>query len=314
VTEPARDGNDAPLERSGVAALIGNTPLVEITRLNPERARGVRVYAKLEGFNPGGSVKDRPALFMIEDGERRGAVTGDRPLIDATSGNTGIAYAMLCAAKGYACELVMPGNASVERQRILQAFGATVTLTDAAEGQDGAIDHVRARVKDEPNRYFYPDQYGNPENPRAHYATTGPEIWRQTAGAVTHFVAGLGTTGTLMGTARFLREKRGDVRVIGLEPSGPFHGLEGLKHLETQHVPEIFNAASCDERVGVDTERAYALTRDLALKEGLFVGGSSGAALAGALDVAASAPAGSVIVTVFPDAGDKYLSTPLWRA
>lgn len=299
-------------ERTGVAALVGNTPLVEIARLNPERARGVRVLAKLEMRNPGGSVKDRPALWMIEDGERTGALTSERTLIDATSGNTGIAYAMLCAAKGYACELYMPANASEERKRVLRGYGARVTLTDPLDGQDGAIDRVRARVKDDPSPWFYPDQYSNPANPRAHYESTGPEIWRDTGGAVTHFVAGLGTTGTVMGTARYLRERQPGVRIVGLEPAGPMHGLEGLKHLATSHVPEIFRASEVDERASVESERAYALARQLAREEGLFVGASSGAALAGALDVAARAPPGSVVVTLFPDGGDRYLSTRLW--
>ncbi len=305
-------GAARPLARAGVAALIGNTPLVEILRLNPERGRGVRVLAKLEGRNPGGSVKDRPALFIIEDAERRGLLHAGKTLIDATSGNTGIAYAMLCAARGYSCELVLPGNVSEERKRVLRAFGATLHLTDPLEGQDGAIDAARDLVVRDPLRYFYADQYSNPANPLAHEETTGPEIWRQSRASVTHFVAGLGTSGTLMGVGRFLRRVKPDVVVAGIEPTGPFHGIEGLKHMATSHVPGVFRPGEVDRRIGVPTERAYDLTTRLAREEGLFVGGSSGAALAGALDVAEDAPPGSVVVTVFADSGDRYLSTPLF--
>ena len=288
--------------------LIGNTPLVEIERLNPHRARDVRIFAKLESRNPGGSVKDRPARAIILDAEARGLLPG-RALLDATSGNTGIAYAMLCASRGYECHLVLPGNASAERLAILRAYGATLHLTDPLEGQDGAIDEAR-RLAGDP-RYFHADQYNNEANPRAHTETTGPEIWRQTEGRVTHFVAGLGTTGTLMGTARFLRAKRPDLRVAAVEPSGPFHGIEGLKHLATSHVPGIFAANEAGERLSVVSERAIELTRRLARDEGLLVGGSSGAALDGALQLAASAQPGSVIVTIFPDGGERYLSTGL---
>jgi len=297
---------------SDLFALIGNTPLVEIERLNPERARGVRVLAKLESRNPGGSVKDRAARGIILDGEKRGLLPG-KVLLDATSGNTGIAYAMLCAARGYACELVLPSNASAERQRILRAYGAELHLTDPIDGQDGAIDLAHALAKKDPQRYWHADQYGNAANPQAHYETTGPEVWQQTGGKVTHFVAALGTTGTLMGAARFLREKRRDISIHAVEPAGPFHGIEGLKHLASSHVQPIFRHDQAGERVPVETERAQQLTRELARLEGLLVGGSSGAALAGALRVAASAPAGAVVVTVFPDGGERYLSSELFR-
>ncbi|HET6406041.1 MAG TPA: cysteine synthase family protein [Candidatus Thermoplasmatota archaeon] len=290
-----------------VFGLIGNTPLVEIRRLNPERARGVRIFAKLESRNPGGSVKDRPARAIVLDAEKRGLLPG-RALLDATSGNTGIAYAMLCAARGYECHLVMPANASPERIRILEAYGAKLHLTDPLEGQDGAIDTVRALAAAEPGRYFYADQYSNPANPRAHEETTGPEIWQQTAGMVTHFVGGLGTTGTLLGTSRYLRSRRPDVRVLAVEPAGPFHGLEGLKHLATSHVPAIFSEKEAGTRVPVETEEALRLTRALAREEGLLVGGSSGAALAGALRAAKEANEESTIVAVFPDGGERYLS------
>lgn len=292
--------------------LIGNTPLVEIRRLNPHRERGVRILAKLESRNPGGSVKDRPARHIVLDAEARGLLTPERPLLDATSGNTGIAYAMLCAARGYACHLVMPANASKERIRILRAYGAHLHLTDPLEGQDGAIDTVREMAAREPDKWFYADQYSNPANPRAHYETTGPEVWRGTQGAVTHFVAGLGTTGTLMGASRYLREKRPSVTIAALEPAGPFHGIEGLKHLATSHVPAIFSEKEAGLRLSVQTERAQALTRALAREEGLLVGGSSGAALAGALELAATAPEGACIVVVFPDGGERYLSTTLF--
>ena len=294
-----------------VFGLIGNTPLVEIARLNPHRARGVRVYAKLESRNPGGSVKDRPARAIILDAEKRGLLPG-KALLDATSGNTGIAYAMLCASRGYECHLVIPANASRERLRILAAYGATLHLTDPLEGQDGAIDRCREMAAEAPERFFHADQYNNPANPLAHYETTGPEIWQQTGGAVTHFVGGLGTTGTLMGTSAFLRGKRPGLVVASVEPSGPFHGIEGLKHLATSHVPGIFREADAGLRLGVETEVAQRLTRELAAKEGLLVGGSGGAALAGALQVAQDAPEGSVVVTVLPDGGERYLSTELF--
>ena len=296
-----------------ILPLIGNTPLIEITRLNPHRTRSVRIFAKLECQNPGGSVKDRAAKSIILDGERRGELTTERALIDATSGNTGIAYAMICASRGYACHLVMPDNASAERKKTLRAFGATLHLTDPLEGQDGAIDTVRALVAKDPSVWFYADQYSNPANPQAHFETTGPEIWRQTHSEVSHFVAALGTTGTLVGTSRFLRGARDDVRVVALEPDGPMHGLEGLKHLASSHVPEIFDAKVADERRTVATGRAIDLTRGLAAEEGLLLGASSGAALAGALDVAADAPDGSTIVTIFPDGGGRYLSTRLFE-
>lgn len=294
-----------------VFSLIGNTPLVEIRRLNPERERGVRILAKLESRNPGGSVKDRPARHIILDAERRQLLPG-RALLDATSGNTGIAYAMLCAARGYECHLVLPANASKERLRILEAYGATLHLTDPLEGQDGAIDRAREMAAQQPARWFYADQYSNPANPRAHEETTAPEIWAQTAGALTHLVAGLGTTGTLMGAARALRARKPDLEVFAVEPSGPLHGIEGLKHLASSHVPAIFAEAEAGKRLPVESERAIVLTRELARREGLLVGGSSGAALAGALEVARGAPKGSVIVVVFPDGGERYLSTRLF--
>lgn len=299
-------------EEPALFALVGNTPLVELRRINPEAARGVRILAKLEMRNPGGSVKDRAALAMIRDGLARGLFPIERTLVDATSGNTGIAYAMLCAALGRRCRLYLPSNASAERLRILRAYGAQLVLTDALEGQDGAIDRVREDVKAEPERWFYPDQYANPANPAAHTETTAAEIWRDTLGTVTHFVAGLGTSGTAMGTTRGLRARRAKVRCLAVEPAGAFHGIEGLKHMASSHVPAIYRPDELDGVMPVETERAVALTRALARDEGLLVGGSSGAALAGALEVARDAPAGSVVVVVFPDGGERYLSTGLF--
>ncbi len=297
-----------------MARLIGGTPLAEIRRLNPERARGVEIHAKLEGRNPGGSVKDRAALAMIGHAQASGELVDGKTLIDATSGNTGIAYAMLGAAADIPVTLAMPSNASGERKRVLELLGADLILTDPTEGQDGAIDHVRDMVASDRATWYYPDQYSNPQNLLAHHRTTGPEIWRQTHARITHFVAALGTSGTAMGTTRFLKEVNARITCTALEPSGPFHGLEGLKHMATSHVPAIFERKAMDETRHVATERAYTLTKELARKEGFFVGPSSGAALAGAIDVAKDAPDGSVIVTVFPDNGDRYLSTPVFRA
>jgi len=285
--------------------LIGNTPLVELQRVNPERARGVRILAKLESRNPGGSVKDRAARHIILDAEKKGLLPGRR-LLDATSGNTGIAYAMLCAARGYGCTLVLPGNASPERLAILRAYGAQLVLTDPLEGQDGAIDAVRVMAAAEPGQWFYADQYSNPANPRAHEETTGPEIWQQTKGEVTHFVAGLGTTGTLIGTARALRTRRPNVGIYAVEPDGPFHGLEGMKHLATSHVPSIFSAKEAGVRLPVETERALGVARQLAREEGLLVGGSGGAAVAGAIEVARTAAEGSTIVCILPDSRRNF--------
>lgn len=294
-------------------ALIGDTPLLELRRVNPHRDRGVRVLAKLESRNPGGSVKDRAARGILRDAIAAGALTSGKTVVDATSGNTGIALAMLSAALGVRCRLFVPANASAERLAVMRAYGAELTLTDPLEGQDGAIDAVREHVRAHPARWLYADQYSNPANPRAHEETTAPEIWRDTKGGVTHFVAGLGTSGTAMGTTRGLKALSREVRCYGVEPAGPMHGLEGMKHMATSHVPAIFRPDALDGRLSVETDRARELTRRLAREEGLFVGGSSGAALAGALDVAAAAPSGSVVVTIFPDGGERYLSTPLWR-
>jgi cysteine synthase B len=306
-----------PSPAAGFAAtsplqLIGNTPLVRLSRF-PKLRPGVELYAKCEWYNLGGSVKDRPALRIIEDAERDGRLTTRHTLIDSTSGNTGIAYALICAAKGYRCELVMPENVSEERKRIVAAYGAKITYTDPFEGSDGAIRYVREVAARDPERYFYADQYNNPSNWRAHYDTTGPEIWRQTGGRVSHFVAGLGTSGTMMGVGRALRECDPSVQLVGVQPDEPFNGLEGLKHMETAIRPGIYNEGLLDHKLGVGTEAGYETARELARKEGLFVGPSSGAAVRGALDVAAGLDRG-VIVALLPDGGSRYLSTGLWAA
>jgi S-sulfo-L-cysteine synthase (O-acetyl-L-serine-dependent) len=293
-----------------VTALVGNTPLLRLERVARE-VRPVEVYAKAEWFNPGGSVKDRPALNMILEGERSGKLTPGKTILDATSGNTGIAYAWIGAARGYRVKLALPKSASIERKRILGAYGAELVITDPAEGSDGAIREARRIYAEEPERYFYPDQYNNPANWQAHYNGTGREIYEQTEGRITHFVAGLGTSGTFMGTARRLRECNAEIRVISFQPASPLHGLEGLKHMETAIVPGIYDPELADVNLGIETEEAYDMVRRLATDEGLLVGVSSGAALAAALKVASHLRSG-VVVTVFPDSGDKYLSERFW--
>jgi len=294
---------------SSVIDLIGNTPLIRLSSFEAG-LRNVELYAKAEWRNPGGSVKDRAAARMIADGERSGALTRDKILLDATSGNTGIAYAMIGAARGYRVRLCVPGNVTPERKRILKAFGAEVVFTDPMEGSDGAIIKAKAMYAENPEMYFYPDQYNNAGNWRAHYDTTGPEILEQTQGRITHFVAGLGTSGTFMGAGRRLREEKAGIRLTSVQPDSPLHGLEGLKHMATAIVPGIYDPALADEDLGVSTEDAFEYTRRLA-KEGLFVGISSGANLAGALDVARRAQ-DAVVVVIFCDGGEKYLSERFW--
>ena len=294
-----------------ITELVGNTPLLRI-RLFEDRYPDLEVYAKAEWFNPGGSVKDRAALAMIEDGERRGALTRDRIIIDSTSGNTGIAYALMGAAKGYRVQLVMPSNVSEERKQLVMAYGAEVIFSDGMEGSDGAIRLVREIISAEPDCYFYPDQYNNPANPLAHYKGTGAEILRQTDGRVTHFVAGLGTTGTFVGTARRLKDHDPGIQAIAVEPEDAFHGLEGLKHLPTSIVPGIWDPTLADQVWGAPTEASYGLARRLARSEGVLVGHSCGAALWAIEKLAAGIRSG-VVVTVFPDSGDRYLSTGLYR-
>jgi cysteine synthase B len=300
----------AALVSPGITKLVGRTPLLRVRLFEREFPR-VEVHAKAEWFNPGGSVKDRAALAMIEDGERRGALTQDKTIIDATSGNTGIAYALMGAAKGYRVKLVMPANVSAERKALVAAYGAEIVYSDAGDGSDGAIRMVREIVAARPDAYFYPDQYSNPANARAHYEGTAVEILEQTGGRITHFVAGLGTTGTFVGTARRLKEHDASVRAVSVEPEDAFHGLEGLKHLPTAIVPRIWDEALADEILWCPTEPAYDMARRVARTEGLLVGHSSGAALWAVRELAETVREG-VIVTVFPDSGDRYLSTGLY--
>jgi cysteine synthase B len=298
-----------PRTAASILDLIGNTPLIRLSGFEAG-LRDVELYAKAEWRNPGGSVKDRAAARMILEGERSGALVKGKIILDATSGNTGIAYAMIGAARGYQVRLCVPANVTPERKKILKAFGADVVFTDPMQGSDGAILRVKELYAERPDLYFYPDQYNNDNNWRAHYDGTAAEIIEQTGGRVTHFVAGLGTSGTFVGAGRRLREHNPDVRLISIQPDSPLHGLEGLKHMETAIVPGIYEAALADEDLGIATEDAFELTRRLA-REGLFVGISSGAALAGALRVAQNA-AGAVIVAIFPDGGEKYLSERFW--
>jgi len=295
---------------SSVLCMIGRTPLVRLHQF--ERANpGVELYAKAEWQNPGGSVKDRAAARMILDGEASGALTHDRTILDATSGNTGIAYAMVGTARGYKVKLCVPENASPERKLILRALGAELVLTDPLDSSDGAIREARRLYKSDPDRYFYPDQYNNESNWRAHYDTTAAEIIEQTSGKLTHFVAGLGTGGTFVGTGRRLRKFNSGIRLISFQPDSPFHGLEGLKHMESAIVPGIYDPTLADEDLRIDTERAYRMVRRLARQEGLLAGISSGAAVSAMLDVAKRLREG-VIVTVFPDGAEKYLTESFW--
>jgi len=298
-----------PRTASSIVDLIGNTPLIRLAMFEIG-LRNVELYAKAEWKNPGGSVKDRAALRMIEEAEKSGALTRDRIILDATSGNTGIAYAMIGAARGYRVRLCVPSNVTPERKRILKAFGAEIVFTDPMQGSDGAILKAREMYAAEPNLYVYVDQYNNPANWRAHYDTTAPEIIEQTGGRITHFVAGLGTSGTFIGAGRRFREFNKAIRLISVQPDSPLHGLEGLKHMETAIVPGIYEPSLADEDLGVATEEAFELTRQLA-RHGMFVGISSGANLAAALAVAKRSP-DAVIVVIFPDGGEKYLSERFW--
>lgn len=298
--------------RASIADLVGNTPLVRLGRIAGNIPAGVAVYAKAEWYNPGGSVKDRPALWMIRDGERRGLLRPGVRIADATSGNTGIAYATLGAALGYAVTLALPANASPERRRILRSLGAELVLTDPLEGMDAAIRKIRELVAAEPDRYFYPDQYNNPANPLAHEETTGPEIWAQTDGAVTHFVAALGTSGTFTGVGRFLRRTHPAARLIAVQPDGPYHALEGVKHMaSTALTPGIYDPSLADATIEISSEEAFAVARRLARVEGLMVGISAAANVAAALRVARGLREG-VVVTMLCDGAAKYLSDRFW--
>jgi cysteine synthase B len=297
-------------EASSVIDLIGRTPLLRLRRFASENPH-VEIFAKAEFLNPGGSVKDRAAAAILRDAERQGRLQPNTIILDATSGNTGIAYAMIAAARGFRLMLCVPDNVTVERKRTLEAYGAELILTDPMEGTDGAIREARRRQAAEPDRYFYADQYNNDANWRAHYDTTATEILEQTDGRVTHFVAGLGTSGTFVGVGRRLREFNPRMHLVSVQPDSPLNGIEGLKHMETAMLPGIYDPNLADEDVRVTTERAQALTRQLALEEGLLVGVSSGAALAASLDLASRIPEG-LIVTIFPDSGTRYLSERFW--
>ena len=294
---------------------IGNTPLLRLDKI-PHEFPGVEIFAKAEYSNPGGSVKDRAALNMILDGERSGRLNHSRTILDATSGNTGIAYAMIAANRGYKVKLVLPANASMERKRILKAYGAETVLSEAAEGSDGAIRLCRQIYRADPDLYFYPDQYNNPANWKAHYEHTGPEIIRQTGGSLTHFVASMGTSGTFTGVSRRLKRELPHVRCCSAQPSSGFHGLEGLKHMPTAIVPGIYDEKLADANLWIETEDAYAMVRRLAREEGLLVGISSGANVHAARMVArelAGRGESGTIVTVLCDSADKYLSEPFWE-
>lgn len=301
------------ISKSFLEAAIGNTPLIRLRRVTRELPENVEVWAKAEHLNPGGSVKDRAALAMILAGERSGELTRDKTILDATSGNTGIAYAMIGAARGYRVKLALPANASLARKQILRRYGAEIIETDPLSGTDAAQLLAKKLAAEEPDRYFYPDQYNNEANWKAHYATTAPEIWWQTNGRITHFVAGLGTTGTFSGTARRLKEFNRRLTAVSVQPSSPMHGLEGLKHLETAIIPGIYDAELADEDLRVVTEDGQAMTRRLAREEGIFVGPSSGANVHAALEIARKAEGDAVIVTILCDGGGKYLGEEFWN-
>lgn len=306
-SRPAGSSGSRPSPAAGTLDdAIGNTPLVALKRVVPERA--APVFVKLEGLNPGGSVKDRPARAIIRAAEHDGRLGPDRTLLDASSGNTGIAYAMLCASRGYGCEICLPANASEERKLLLAAYGAHIVETDPVEGSDRAIEEARRRAKADPDRYFYADQYNNPANVQAHVGTTAPEIWEQTEGRLTHFVAVLGTSGTFVGTGRGLRQRNPDVRLFSVEPDSPMHGIEGAKHMATALVPGIYDRDLADERMEIRTEEAQETALRLAREEGLFSGASGGAAVAAALRVAEDAGPDARVVTLLPDGGERYLS------
>lgn len=300
---------------TSVVDLIGHTPLLRLRKFERD-CPGVELYAKAEWLNPGGSVKDRPAARMIAEGERKGTLTPDKVILDATSGNTGIAYAMIGAARGYRVRLCVPSNVTPERKQILGTYGAELIYTDPMDGSDGAIREARRLYAEAPDRYFYPDQYNNDGNWQAHYETTGEEIIAQTNGRVTHFVAGLGTSGTFVGVGRrlraFEREQNRRIELVSVQPDSPLHGLEGLKHMDTAIVPGIYDRSLANEDLRIGTEAAYQMVRRLALEEGLLVGPSSGAALAAVLRVAKRIHDG-VIVTVFCDGGEKYLTQRFWN-
>ena len=286
---------------------IGKTPLLRLNNITSHINKHVEIYAKLERYNPGGSVKDRAALQMIKDAEEAGLLTKDKIILDSTSGNTGIAYAMIATVKGYKAKMVLPKNASIERKKIISAFGAEIVYSSPFEGSDGAIRLAREIYNKNSDKYYLPDQYNNPSNWKAHYFTTGPEILEQTKGRITHFVASVGTSGTIMGTGRALKEFNSSIKVIAIQPDDAMHGIEGLKHMESSIVPGIYDKNFPDETIYVNTDRAYDMVKKIITIEGLPVGHSSGAAMVGALQAAENLKEG-VIVIIFPDGGDRYLS------
>jgi cysteine synthase B len=299
---------------SDIHAQIANTPLIRLARMT-KGLPGIEIYGKAEYFNPGGSVKDRPAMNMILDGERSGKLKPGGTILDSTSGNTGIAYAMVAAARGYKVKLCLPSNASLERKRILKAYGAEIVFTDPAQGSDGAMRKVQEIYNADPDAYFYPNQYDNPANWQAHFNSTGPEIIEQTSGRITHFIASLGTSGTFMGTTRRLRRELPDVECISGQPESGFHGLEGLKHMPTAIVPGIYDSGLADRNLWLDTEDAHRMVKRLAREEGILVGISAGANVHAALTIGRELHAQGregVIVTILCDSADKYLSEHFW--
>ena len=308
----APDGPPLTLQTPPIVALIGRTPLIRLTRVTGGLAPAVDLCVKLEGLNPGGSVKDRAALFIVQDALRTGALSPGKVLLDATSGNTGIAYAMLGAAMGFPVRLALAASVSPERLHILRAYGARLMLTDPEARTDGARRYVHELAASQPERYFHADQYANPNNPLAHYFTTGPEIWQQTAGQITHFVAGMGTSGTMMGVGRYLRERNPRVRLIGVQPDVAQHGIQGLKYFAAADVPAIYDPSVVDRTVNVKTSEAQAMARRLAREEGIFIGISAGAAIVAALRTAQELTSG-VVAAVLPDGGFKYASARFWE-
>ncbi|HED38608.1 MAG TPA: cysteine synthase family protein [Ignavibacteria bacterium] len=290
---------------------IGNTPLLKINNITRSLNPDIEIYAKAEWFNPGGSVKDRIALNMILEGEKNGLLNHSKTIIDATSGNTGISYAFIAAIKGYKVKLALPSNASEERKKILKAYGAELIFTDPMESTDGAQRVIKKLYEENPGKYYYPDQYNNTANWQAHYKTTANEIWKQTSGRITHFISGLGTTGTFVGTSKRLKELNPSIKTMAFQPDSPLHGLEGLKHLPTSLVPGIYDESLVDEMLEITTEESYDMVKKLAKEEGLLVGISSGAAMAVCIKLAKYMETG-IIVTVFPDSGMKYLSDRFW--
>ncbi len=292
---------------SNILDTIGRTPLLRLKKVTGHINRNISIYAKLERYNPGGSVKDRPAMEMIRNAEDSGTLTKDKIIIDSTSGNTGIAYAMIAAVKGYRLKIVIPENANLERKRIIAGFGADMIYSSPFEGADGAIRLAKEIYNNSPDKYYIPDQYNNPSNWKAHYLSTGPELLEQTNGKITHFIAGVGTGGTIMGTGRALKEYNPDIKVIAIQPDDAMHGLEGLKHLESSIVPGIYDMEFADSTIFVNTDSAYDMVKKITTIEGLAVGHSSGAAIVAALQVAEELTEGTIVV-IFPDGGDRYLS------